>query len=146
MDNFLTSLSILSIGQVKIWVYTFPIHLLVKSMKKYPFSLWFCSAFEHIPLKTNKRNLNNYFHLCLTFYLSSILHPYVQKLASIPAVLSKISLPNESCLVCVKNEKYAFWVTLRPSDEARWSRATYIKIHLVVSSPISVTVTSSCVC
>ena len=66
--------------------------------------------------KTNL-NLNNYFdfHVCLS------IHPFVrssvvlspQKLTSIPASVSQ-NVTNKSCLVCVKSEKYASWVTLRP--------------------------------
>ena len=53
-----------------------------------------------------RRNLNNYikFHVCLSI---------CKKLVQIPAVVSQ-NVTNKSCLICVKSEKYAFWVTLRP--------------------------------
>ena len=74
--------------------------------------------------------------------------PCVQKLAQIPAVVSK-NIANKSCLVCVKSEKYAFWVFLRALWSmkqgkaeihalqyfARQSRSVFIKTRLSVSSP-----------
>ena len=58
------------------------------------------------------------------------------------------SIPNKSCFVCVKSEKYAFLVTLRPLGSIRWGEtklrtlhywawrnwATYIKTHFSISS------------
>ena len=49
----------------------------------------------------------------------------VQKLAPIPAVVSE-NVTNESCLVCVMSEKYAFWVTLRPQSD-RCRRGVYTR-------------------
>ena len=72
--------------------------------------------------------LNNYFdfHVCLSFCRPSVrvcLRACVRKLAPIPAVVSE-NVTNESCLVCVMSEKYAFWVTLRPqSDCCRQDKA-----------------------
>ena len=43
--------------------------------------------------------------------------PSGQKLNSIPASVSQ-NVTNKSCFVCVKNKKYASWVTLRP----QWDR------------------------
>ena len=59
-------------------------------------------------------NLNNYFdfHVCLSFCLSTV-HPFVRKLAPIPAVVLQ-NVTNKSCLACIKSEKYASCVTLRP--------------------------------
>ena len=59
-------------------------------------------------------NLNNYFdfHVCLSIRLwfrGSVR----LNLTSISASLSQ-NVTNKSCLVCVKSEKYASWVTLRP--------------------------------
>ena len=59
------------------------------------------------------------------------------------------NVTNKSCLVCVKSEKHAFWVTLRllgPMQQgkaklhtlhyqSRQSRAVYIKTHFSVSLP-----------
>ena len=41
----------------------------------------------------------------------------VQKLAPIPAFILQ-NVTNKSCLVCVKSEKYASWVTLRPHSDS----------------------------
>ena len=61
-------------------------------------------------------HLNNYFdfHVCLSIRSSGSVRP---KLTSIPARVSQNDT-NKSCLVCVKSEKYASWVTLRP----QWDR------------------------
>ena len=63
-------------------------------------------------------NLNNYFrlHVCLSFYTS--VRPYIRPYVTlsfflIPAVVSQ-NFANESCLACVKSEKYVVWVTLKP--------------------------------
>ena len=55
-------------------------------------------------------HLNNYFdfHVC-----PSIRLPCVRNLTPLSVVLSQ-NVTNKSCLVCVKSEKYASWVTLRP--------------------------------
>ena len=54
----------------------------------------------------------------------STVRPCVQKLTPIPAVVSQ-NVTNNSCLVCLMSEKYAFWVTLRPQlDPCR--QGTYI--------------------
>ena len=72
----------------------------------------------------------------------------VQKLAPFPAVRSQ-NVTNKSCLICVKSQKYPFWVTLSPpgiyeamSNQATyitflasWGQARYIKTHFSVSSP-----------
>ena len=42
--------------------------------------------------------------------------PCVRKLAPIPAVVQQ-NVTNESCLVCVMGENYAFLVTLRPQSD-----------------------------
>ena len=62
---------------------------------------------------SSNAHLNNYFdfHVCLSF------RPSAQKLTSIPASVSQ-NVTNKSSLVCVKSEKYASWVTLRP----QWDR------------------------
>ena len=77
------------------------------------------------PCKTNLPNLNNYFdfHVCLSFRLfvrssvRSSVRSCVQILYQFPAVISQ-NVTNKSCLVCVKSEKYAALVTLRP----QWDR------------------------
>ena len=66
--------------------------------------------------------LNNYFdfHVCLSFRRRvpcSVFRPCVRKLPPIPAAVWQ-NVTNKSCLVCVKSEKYAPWVTLRP----QWDR------------------------
>ena len=64
--------------------------------------------------------LNSYFDfpICLSIHPLSVLYPpSIQKLTSIPASVSQ-NVTNKSCLVCVKSEKYASWVTLRP----QWHR------------------------
>ena len=49
--------------------------------------------------------------------------PSRQKLTSVPASVSQ-NVTNKSCLVCVKSEKYACWVTLRPQwDHCRRGEA-----------------------
>ena len=55
----------------------------------------------------HKFHLNNYFnfHFCLSIRHSVSVLLSIRKLTPIPVVLS---------LVCVKSEKYAFFVTLRP--------------------------------
>ena len=58
-------------------------------------------------------HLNNYFrlHVCLSFRTSvrtSHFHFF-----RFPAVVSQ-NVTNKSCLACVKNEKYASWVIIRP--------------------------------
>ena len=68
--------------------------------------------------------LNNYFdfHVCLSIRLSVV--PSVRgsgsvrpNLTSIPASVTQ-NVTNKSCLVCVKSEKYASWVALKP----QWDR------------------------
>ena len=64
-------------------------------------------------------DLNNYFdfHVCLSISLpSSVRLPCVRNLTPLPAVLSQ-NVTNKSFLVCVKSEKYAYWVTLRPQQD-----------------------------
>ena len=64
-----------------------------------------------------RNNLNNYFrlHVCLSFCLSVC--PSVRTshfhFFRFPAVVSQ-NVTNKSCLACVKNEKYASWVIIRP--------------------------------
>ena len=43
--------------------------------------------------------------------------PSCRKLTSIPASISQ-NVTNKSCLLCIKSEKYASWVTLDPSGTA----------------------------
>ena len=67
-------------------------------------------------------HLNNYFdfHVCLSirpwFWLRfrGSVRP---NLSSTPASVSQ-NVTNKSCLLCIKSEKYASWVTLRP----QWDR------------------------
>ena len=75
------------------------------------------SSFIHIILTLY--NLNNYFnfHVCLSIRPSVPSVPSVRKLTSIPTRVSQ-NIPNKSCLVCVKSEKYASWVTFR----SQWDR------------------------
>ena len=63
--------------------------------------------------------LINYFniHVCLSFRRPpSSIREFVQKLTTMPAVVAQ-NVVNQSCLVCVMSEKYAYWVTLRPQWE-----------------------------
>ena len=63
-----------------------------------------------------KVNLNNYFepHVCLSIRGSVCLSGSVRpNLTSCPASVSQ-NVTNKSCLVCLKSEKYASWVILRP--------------------------------
>ena len=53
--------------------------------------------------------------------------PSVRKPTPIPAVLS-LNVTNKSYLVCVKSEKYAFWVTLRPLGFMRRGEAELGKL------------------
>ena len=59
-------------------------------------------------------NLNNYFnlHICVHLSFHPLICPCVRKLAPIPAVVSQ-NVSNKSCLVCINNENYAFWVNVR---------------------------------
>ena len=92
-------------------------------------------------------HLNNYFNLqvCLSIHFRFCsVHPCVQKLTPVFAVGSQ-NVTNRSFLVCVKSEKYALWVTLRPLGSirqgepeihaiqycARGSRAALIKLTSV---------------
>ena len=103
-------------------------------------------------------HLHNYFvvHVCLSMRHKCWQHP-VSVPISIPLDASQ-NVSNKSCLVCVKNEKYAYWVTFRPLGsirqgaakpctmyhQARQSRAVYIRTDFsVLSSPHP---PSSCVC
>ena len=63
--------------------------------------------------------LNNYFdfHVCLSIHPSVVPVPSGQKLTSILASVSQ-NVTNRSCLVCIKSEKCASWVTLTP----QWDR------------------------
>ena len=75
----------------------------------------------------HKTNLNNYFRLqvCLSFrtYVRLYICPYVTlSFFRIPAVVSQ-NVTNESCLACVKSEKYVVWVTLRPLGSIRQGEA-----------------------
>ena len=63
-------------------------------------------------------HLNNYFRLHVCLYVrTSHLHFF-----AIPAVVSQ-NVTNESCLACVKSEKYVVWVTLRPLGSMRQGEA-----------------------
>ena len=63
-------------------------------------------------------HLNNYFdfHVCLSIRSRSSSVPSVfpsrRKLTSVPSSVSQ-NVTNKSCLLCVKSENYASWVTLR---------------------------------
>ena len=74
--------------------------VLTSTPKKYPRS-GFC--FNVLVLS----NLNNYFglHVCLSF------RGYVCHTLRFQVALQNVT--NKCSLVCVKSEKYAFWVTLR---------------------------------
>ena len=80
---------------------------------------WMCTYYASFVCITSV-NLNNYFdfHVRLSIRPSvRFVGPFVRKFTSIPAeVLQKVT--NKSCLVCVKSEKYASWVTLWP----QWDR------------------------
>ena len=64
--------------------------------------------------------LNNHFnfHVCLSFRRppSTVRRPCARKLAPISAVVLQ-NVTNKSCLVYVKSEKHAFWVTFRPQSD-----------------------------
>ena len=77
----------------------------------------------------------NYFnlHVCPSLRRQRMSCPVLN---SIPAVVSQ-NVTNESYLVCVKSEKYAFLVKLRPLGFMRQGEAklrTYIKTYFSVSS------------
>ena len=84
-----------------------------KSWSKSLLHIWVISWFDSY--------LNNHFnlHVCLSilFRLRAIC-PCVQKLTPVFAVGSQ-NVTNRSFLVCVKSEKYALWVTLRPLGSIR---------------------------
>ena len=76
--------------------------------------------------------LNNYFdfHVCLSIHPSVVPDPCFRpsNLTSTPASVSQNGLTNKSCLLCIKSEKYASWVTLRPQwDRCRRGKA---EVHL----------------
>ena len=60
----------------------------------------------------------------------------------ISAVVSQ-NITNKSCLVCVKNEKYAFWVNLKTRQtvfstlryKAKKCQAMYMKPQFSISAP-----------
>ena len=58
--------------------------------------------------------------VCPSFFQSVCL--CVRKLQAIPAVISQ-NVTNKSSLVCVKSEKYAFFVNLRPLRSMRGGKA-----------------------
>ena len=66
------------------------------------------------------KNLHNYFnlHVCPSFWRRR--RPTFN--FQIPAVVSQ-SVTNESCLICVKSEKYSFLGTTRPLGSMRWGEA-----------------------
>ena len=80
--------------------------------------------------------LNNFFNLfiCLSILLGvpGSVHPFVIPLALIPALVSQ-NITNESLLVCVMSEIYAFWITLRPLGSMR-QREDELKTHYVSST------------
>ena len=108
-------------------------------------------------------DLNNYFdfHVCL-FICPSVCWSVSlcdRKVAQFHAVVSQ-NITNESCLVCVKSENYAFWVILRPLQgsmrqgkaklctlcyQARRSQTAYIESHFQCFIPSLVSDPSSCV-
>ena len=61
--------------------------------------------------------LNNYFnfHVCLSIHVF-VRFCLSKKLPPVSAVFSQ-NVTNKSCLTCVKNEKYAPWVTIRPKQD-----------------------------
>jgi len=82
------------------------------------------SIYLHVNVSTY---LNNYFnfHVCLSFRLLRlfiVLRPSVWKLTPVSAVGSQ-NVNNKSFLVCVKSEKYVFWVTLRLLGSIRQGKA-----------------------
>ena len=93
-------------------------------------------------------NLHKYFKLHVCLSLQTRPSCPIQSHITISAVGSQ-NVTNKSSLVCVKSEKYAFWVILSSLGsmwqgeaeihalqyQARQSRAAYIKTHLSVSSP-----------
>ena len=89
---------------------------MVKFSKGYCKRFWSYRCFiqiNSIPMTTLSKILFPC-HVCLSIRLS--VRPFVRvskKLAPFPAVAWQ-NVTNKSCLVCVKSEKYASWVTLRP--------------------------------
>ena len=68
-------------------------------------------------------NLNDYFKLyvCVSFHMyvcMDVTHSFF----SILAIVSQ-NVNNESCLACVKSERYVIWVTLRPLGSMRQGEA-----------------------
>ena len=58
-------------------------------------------------------HLNNYFRLHVCLSLCPSVHTSHFHFFQFPAVVSQ-NVTNKSCLACVKNEKYAPWVIIRP--------------------------------
>ena len=98
------------------------------------------------------QSLNICFHFCLK--ACEVCHTFDFPIYAV--VLQDIT--NESCLVCIKSEKYVFWVTIRPlgsmkRDKSKLlklqyqvvhSEATYNSTHSSVSSPPSVSPNQLC--
>ena len=82
----------------------------VRNIKMFTYNIW-------------KEYLNNYFrlHVCLSFRTSHF-HFF-----RFPAVVSK-NVTNKSCLACVKNEKYASWVIIRPQWDCRCGGEAEVRI------------------
>ena len=77
----------------------------------------------------NFSNLHNYFNnqVCLSVSRPSIpsfspIFPFCHITLPIPAITSQ-NVTNESCLECVKSEKYAFFVTFGPLRSMRQGEA-----------------------
>ena len=75
---------------------------------------------------TTVRTVKNGFNL----HVNSSLRCHISILShfTIPAVRSQ-NVTNKSCLVCVKSEKYAFWVTLRLTGSMRQGESEQNTLH-----------------
>ena len=72
-------------------------------------------------------HLNNYLrlHVCLSFH--GYVCGYVGHTLGFSVASQKVA--NKSFLVCVKNEKYAFWVTLRLAVSMQQGKAELCTLH-----------------
>ena len=97
------------------------------------FSCFFLSTKRYLfaPLSWEflRTYLNNYFNFYVCLSIRPSVCPCVLKQHPISTVLSK-NVIVKSCLVCIKNEKYVFWVTLRLIGSMRQGKAKLHTLYL----------------
>ena len=75
-----------------------------------------------------------YLHIYSNLHICPSLRHLLSSIHSVPShfiilAVRRQNVMNKSCLVCVKSEKYAVWVTLRPLESMRKDKAQLCKLR-----------------